>query len=72
MPEKSDWSCVIKSYIDSLKESDKKDVYVDELVSIYLSKKLRNSKSRKDDDQAELSKLKNKISKTKATAAQRS
>ena len=72
MPEKSDWSCVIKSYIDSLKESDKKDVYVDELVSIYLSKKLQNSKSRKDDDQAELSKLKNKISKTKATAEQRS
>ncbi|WP_188151015.1 type I-F CRISPR-associated protein Csy1 [Teredinibacter waterburyi] len=67
----TEWSNVIKAYIESLEEGDKKNSYVDELISIYLSKRLLNAKSNKNDEQVELCKLKNKITKVKVTAAQR-
>jgi len=69
--EKTTWRHVIKDYIGSLDDENKKESYVDELVSIFLAKNLLNVTAENKNEQAGLAKLKNKISKTKITAANR-
>jgi CRISPR-associated protein Csy1 len=65
------WSDIIKNYVNTLEEGDKKLSYVNELVSIFLSKKLISAKATSDAEQADFTKLQNKILKTKVTAANR-
>jgi len=69
--EKTTWTHVIRDYISRLSEEDKKESYVDELVSIFLAKHLMNAATENQKEQIELEKIKRKISKTKVTAAQR-
>lgn len=65
------WSDVIVNYIESLDENDKKATYVNELVSMFLSKKLMQAKAKNKKDQIGLSKLLNQINKIKVTAKNR-
>ena len=64
------WPEVIKHYIDELKELEKKDQYVDELVAIFLSKKLRQVRADCGDEKT-LKKIIGKIKGTPASSGNR-
>ena len=70
--EMHSWSDIIKDYINTLEENDKKSSYVDQLISIFLSKQLLTAKTENNEEQSELYQLINKITKTTATAKNRS
>ncbi|WP_162599225.1 type I-F CRISPR-associated protein Csy1 [Shewanella algidipiscicola] len=61
-----DWKSVIEGYIDGLGEQEKQNEYIDELLSIFISKKLLSDLS--GDDEKSINKLLGNVKKTPATA----
>lgn len=61
-----DWQHAIDGYIDSLGEHEKKSEYIDELISIFISKKLKSDLL--GDDEKEINKFLGNVKKTPVTA----